>query len=107
MIPVSHHIGRINHGTVGNQAGANAKRVDAAELLTGVHYCEAPADSALFFHGNLAHASDANLSGRHRRAYICTYNALSNTPSSGTGHGKPEPIPVVPDDAILRWSEQQ
>jgi ectoine hydroxylase-related dioxygenase (phytanoyl-CoA dioxygenase family) len=105
VIPGSHQIGRINHGGVGKQAGAEIERVAEAEKRLGVHYCEAPAGSALFFHGNLLHSSEPNLSDRHRRAYICTYNAFSNIPFGGKGHGKPEPIPVVPDDAILRWAE--
>lgn len=106
VIPGSHHIGRINHGGVGSQAGADVERVAEAERRLGVHYCEAPAGSALFFHGNLLHSSEPNLSDRHRRAYICTYNAFSNIPFGGGGHGKPEPIPVVPDDAVLRWAER-
>ena len=39
VIPGSHHIGRINHGGVGNQAGADVERVAEAERRLGVHYC--------------------------------------------------------------------
>ena len=107
VIPGSHLIGRIHHGGVGKQAGAELDRVAEAEKRLGVHYCEAPAGSALFFHSNLLHSSEPNLSDRHRRAYICCYNALSNIPFDGRGHGKPEPIRLVPDDAILQWSANQ
>jgi hypothetical protein len=102
VIPGSHLLGRINHGKTGNQAGADLERVAEVEKRLGVHYCEAPSGSALFFHGNTLHSSEPNLSDRHRRAYICTYNALSNIPYGNRGHGKPEPIPVVPDDAIIQ-----
>ncbi len=105
VIPGSHLLGRFDHGQVGNQAGADQARVQAVIERLGVHYCEAPAGSALFFHGNTFHASEANLSDKHRRAYICCYNALSNIPFSGKGHGKPEPIRESPDDAILRFAE--
>ena len=104
VIPGSHLLGRFEHGVVGNQAGADQARVQAVIERLGVQYCEAPAGSALFFHGNTFHASEANLSDKHRRAYICCYNALSNVPYGGKGHGKPEPIREAPDDAILRYA---
>ena len=104
VIPGSHLLGRFEHGVVGNQAGADQARVQAVIERLGEHYCEAPAGSALFFHGNTFHASEANLSDKHRRAYICCYNALSNVPYGGKGHGKPEPIRESPDDAILRYA---
>ena len=68
-----------------------------------VQYCEAPPGSVLFFHCNTFHSSEPNLSEKPRRAYICCYNALSNLPYGGKGHGKPEPIRQAPDDAILRY----
>ncbi|RFC47127.1 MAG: Ectoine hydroxylase-related dioxygenase [Verrucomicrobia bacterium] len=105
VIPGSHLLGRFDHGVVGNQAGADQARVQTAIDRLGVHYCEAPAGSALFFHGNTFHASEANLSDKHRRAYICCYNALSNVPSGGKGHGKPESIRESSDDAILRFAD--
>ena len=101
VIPGSHLLGRLDHGRVGEQAGADQERVAAAIDRLGVHYCEAPAGSALFFHGNTFHASEANLSEVPRRAYICCYNALSNVPYKGKGHGAPEPIHLSPDGAIL------
>ena len=103
VIPGSHKLGRINHGMVSGQAGADRVRVSEIEQRLGVSYCEVPAGSALFFHGNLLHSSEANLSNRHRRAYICCYNALSNVPFGGKGHGKPEVIQLVPDQAILQF----
>ena len=105
VVPGSHLLGRFDHGRVGGQAGADQERVNAVIERLGVKYCEAPAGSALFFHGNLFHASEANLSDKPRRAYICCYNALSNIPYGGKGHGKPVPITLAPDDAILRFAE--
>jgi ectoine hydroxylase-related dioxygenase (phytanoyl-CoA dioxygenase family) len=105
VIPGSHLLGRLEHGRVAGQVGADLERVQAAIDRLGMSYCEAPAGSALFFHGNTFHSSEANLSEHHRRAYICCYNALSNVPYGGKGHGKPEPIRVTPDDLILRLGE--
>ena len=104
VIPGSHWLGRFDHGRVGQQSGADQERVAAVIERLGVTYCEAPAGSALFFHGNTFHASEANLSERHRRAYICCYNALSNVPYGGKGHGRPDPIALSPDDAILGFT---
>lgn len=97
----SHLLGRLDHGRQGTQAGADAERIAAIEKLLPVRYVEAPPGSALFFHCNLLHASEPNLSERPRRAYICCYNAFSNRPVIGKGHGRPVPIPLVSDSAIL------
>jgi ectoine hydroxylase-related dioxygenase (phytanoyl-CoA dioxygenase family) len=106
VIVGSHQLGRLDHGQRGNQAGADPERVKAITERLPVKYCEAPAGSALFFHGNTFHASEANTSDRARRAYICCYNALSNIPYGGRGHGKPEPIKLAADDAILKFGER-
>jgi ectoine hydroxylase-related dioxygenase (phytanoyl-CoA dioxygenase family) len=103
VVPGSHLLGRFDHGRVGGQTGADQERVQAAIVRLGEVYCEAPAGSALFFHGNTFHASEANLSDKPRRAYICCYNALSNVPYGRKGHGKPVPIALAPDDAILQF----
>jgi len=89
-------------GTGQGETGADQVRVQAAVDRLGVNYCEATPGSALFFHGNTFHASEANLSDKPRRSYICCYNALSNVPYAGKGHGKPEPITMSADDAIMR-----
>jgi ectoine hydroxylase-related dioxygenase (phytanoyl-CoA dioxygenase family) len=93
---------RLEHGRQGSQTGADPERIAALEQRLPVRYIEAAPGSALFFHCNLLHASEPNLSERPRRALICCYNAFSNVPVLGKGHGQPVPIPLVPDDAILR-----
>jgi len=104
VIPGSHLLGRLDHGKRAGQAGADVERVALIEQKLGVRYCEAKAGSVLFFHANLLHASEANLSDFPRRAYICCYNAFSNIPIGGRGHGKPVPIVLSPDDAIARFA---
>lgn len=106
VVPGSHLLGRLNHGLVGEQSGADQERVQAAIERLGEVYCEAPAGSALFFHGNTFHSSEANVSEKPRRSYICCYNALSNVPYTDNGHGKPVPITMGPDDAILRFGAE-
>jgi ectoine hydroxylase-related dioxygenase (phytanoyl-CoA dioxygenase family) len=105
VIVGSHLLGRCDHGRVGSQTGADPERLATVVERLPVRYCEAPAGSVLFFHCNTFHSSEANLSEMPRRAYICCYNALSNLPYGGKGHGKPEPIWLAADDAILRFAE--
>ena len=101
MLVGSHQLGRLNHGTVGEQAGISPDRLAAVEPLFEVRYLEAEPGSVVFFHCNTLHASEANLSDHPRRAYICAYNGFSNIPVLGEGHGRPVPIQLSEDDAIL------
>jgi ectoine hydroxylase-related dioxygenase (phytanoyl-CoA dioxygenase family) len=102
VIPGSHLLGRFEHGGRGKQAGADPDRVAAALERLGERECVMPPGSALFFHANLLHSSQANTSDRPRRAYICCYNAWSNVPFGGRGHGRPVPIELADDGAVLR-----
>lgn len=102
VLPGSHRMGRINHGNVGEQVGAEQERVDAYLALRDKVYCELNAGDALFFHCNLLHASGANESDQPRWSIISAYNRLSNRPI------KPDepvscvtPIVRVPDTALL------
>ena len=100
----SHLLGRLDHGHVGNQHGAEPERAEALESMLPVHYVEAKPGSVLFLHCNLLHTSEPNLSKFPRIAYICCYNAFSNIPILGKGHGPPVPIQLAPDDAILQFA---
>ncbi len=106
VIAGSHLLGRIDHGKVGGQNGADPARVEAIMARLPVHLCEAPPGSVLFFHCNTFHSSEANTSEIPRRAYICCYNALSNEPySQEKAHGKAVPIQVGADDSITRFAQ--
>ena len=56
----SHHIGRMDHGKVGDQTGADPERVAEAVKRLELVYCETPPGGAIFFHCNLLHRSDQN-----------------------------------------------
>ena len=106
VIVGSHLLGRLDHGKVAGQVGADQARVEEVMKRLPVHYCEAPSGSALFFHGNTFHSSEANLSDKPRNAYLCCYNAWSNQPwGEAKGQGRAEPIVLSPDDAILRYAQ--
>ena len=101
----SHLLGRLEHGREGTQQGAELQRLAALEDKLPIYYVEAKPGSVLFFHCNLLHASEPNLSDHPRIAYICCYNAFSNIPVIGKGHGKPVPITLSSDDAVLQFAE--
>jgi ectoine hydroxylase len=97
----SHLMGRLNHGPIGDQTGADPQRVAAAiERLDHV-YCELEAGDALFFHCNLLHRSDRNASDQPRWALICCYNAARNDPYKDSRHPRYSFLEKWPDDAIM------
>jgi ectoine hydroxylase-related dioxygenase (phytanoyl-CoA dioxygenase family) len=83
----SHLLGRLDHGLVGEQQGADPARVRHLESVLPVRYLEARPGSVIFFHCNTLHSSEPNLSQGPRRAMITAYNALSNAPVGSMGHG--------------------
>lgn len=80
VIPGSHLLGRIDHGKTGSQTGADVERVEKVLERLPLLYAELGAGSALFFHANLLHRSDANRSPNPRWALICCYNTAHNNP---------------------------
>jgi len=98
----SHQLGRLSHGKVGDQTGADEDRMALIESQFERDYCEMAPGDVLFFHCNLLHASGPNDSDRHRRAFIMCYNALANPQLGNPGRTGLPPCPVSEDDAILR-----
>ena len=100
----SHRLGRLDHGRVGSQTGADPSRIAEIEaLFERVHCVMAPGD-ALFFHCNLLHSSAPNDSDNDRRSFIMCYNALANPQFAEQKTSEQRPCPVGPDDAILRFA---
>jgi ectoine hydroxylase len=100
VIPGSHQCGRIDHILTGDQAGADHERVDEIIKRLPVVYCEMDPGDAIFFHCNLLHRSDQNLSDKPRWSMICCYNAARNDPYKESHHPRYTPLKVVPDSAI-------
>jgi ectoine hydroxylase len=100
VIPQSHQLGRIDHVLTGDQAGADPERV--AEILKRlpIAYVEMEPGDTLFFHANLLHRSDRNLSDNPRWSMICCYNAARNDPYKESHHPRYTPLAIVPDSAI-------
>jgi ectoine hydroxylase-related dioxygenase (phytanoyl-CoA dioxygenase family) len=102
VIRGSHALGRVNHGFAGEQVGADRVMVDHA-LKTLEHvYVELEPGDALFFHSNLLHRSEANLSDRPRWSLICCYNSLSNPAYNDESTSWKEPVVKVPDNALIQ-----
>ncbi|MDQ2862750.1 MAG: phytanoyl-CoA dioxygenase family protein, partial [Bacteroidota bacterium] len=106
VIKGSHKMGRIEHGFAGEQVGASQHYVDLA-LKTMEHiYVELKPGDALFFHSNLLHRSEANLSDNSRWSLISVYNRAGNVPYNEPSGSSTAPIEVVPDEAMLDWATE-
>jgi phytanoyl-CoA hydroxylase len=104
VIKGSHKMGRIEHGFAGEQVGASQHYVDLA-LKTMEHvYVELSAGDALFFHSNLLHRSEANLSEKPRWSLISVYNRSSNVPYNEPSQSSTIPLQVVEDEAMMETS---
>ena len=101
VIKGSHKMGRVNHGFAGEQVGADMVMVEHA-LETMEHiFVELEPGDALFFHSNILHRSEANLSDKPRWSIISCYNSLSNTAFNDNSTSWKEPDQVVPDEAMM------
>ena len=105
VIKGSHKMGRVEHGFAGEQVGASQRYVDLALKTMDLIYVELEAGDVLFFHSNLLHRSEANLSDRPRWSMISCYNRASNIGynDSASSSSSITPIEVVPDEALLMW----
>jgi ectoine hydroxylase-related dioxygenase (phytanoyl-CoA dioxygenase family) len=106
VIKGSHKLGRVNHGFSGEQVGADMVMVQNALKTMELVYCEIEPGDALFFHSNLLHRSEANLSDHARWSIISCYNAASNLAYNETSNAWKIPVDVVPDEAILEWTSE-
>jgi ectoine hydroxylase-related dioxygenase (phytanoyl-CoA dioxygenase family) len=93
----SHLLGRIEHGTAGEQTGADLERVNAAMKHLELIYCEMEPGTGLFFHSNLLHRSDQNRSPNSRWSLICCYTAASNPYCRDTTASRLTRIEKLPD----------
>lgn len=105
VIKGSHKMGRVEHGFAGEQVGASQRYVDLALKTMDLIYVALNAGDVLFFHSNLLHRSEANLSDRPRWSMISCYNRASNIGynDSASSMSSITPIDVVPNDALLTW----
>lgn len=103
VIKGTHKMGRIEHGFAGEQVGASQHYVDLALKTLPLIFVELMPGDALFFHPNLLHRSEANLSDRARWSIISCYNRSANIPYNEPSESSTIPIDPVPDEALLLW----
>ena len=101
VIPGSHHLGRLEHGKVAGQTGADPQRIEAILERLPLRYMEMEPGDGLFFHGNLLHRSDANTSPDPRWSLILCYNTRENDPYKVLRHNGYHPLQVVSDENLL------
>lgn len=106
VIKGSHRMGRIEHGFAGEQVGASQHYVDLALKTMELVYVEIMAGDALFFHSNLLHRSEANLSEAPRWSLISVYNRSENIPYNEPSQSSTVPLNAVPDEALLEWETE-
>lgn len=103
VIKGSHKMGRIEHGFAGEQVGASQHYVDLALKTMELIYVDLQPGDALFFHSNILHRSEANLSNNSRWSLISVYNRSSNIPYNEPSGSSTIPLQMVPDEAMLEW----
>jgi ectoine hydroxylase-related dioxygenase (phytanoyl-CoA dioxygenase family) len=106
VIRGSHKMGRVNHGFAGEQVGADMVMVNNALKTMELVYSELEPGDALFFHSNILHRSEANLSENSRWSIISCYCSQSNLAYNETSAAWKVPVQTVPDDAILKWEAE-
>ena len=100
-------MGRIEHGFAGEQVGASQHYVDLILKTNELIYVELSPGDALFFHSNLLHRSEANLSDTARWSLISCYNRSNNIPYNEPSRSSIIPLQAVPDDALLKWKTEE
>jgi ectoine hydroxylase-related dioxygenase (phytanoyl-CoA dioxygenase family) len=103
VIKGSHKMGRLNHGFAGEQVGADMQMVDNALKTMELVYAELDPGDALFFHSNILHRSEANLSERPRWSIISCYCLDSGLAYNESSSSWKTPVNLVPDEAVLEW----
>jgi hypothetical protein len=106
VIKGSHKLSRIKHKFGGEEPGADMIKVNEALQSMELVYMEVEAGDAIFFHSNLLHRADANLSEQARWSVISCYSAQSNLAQKPPFTSWYTPVETVPNEAILEWEEQ-
>jgi ectoine hydroxylase-related dioxygenase (phytanoyl-CoA dioxygenase family) len=107
VIRGSHKLGRIDHGKAADQTGADLNRVQEILKRLELVYCEMEAGSAVFFHSNTLHRSDANLSPHPRWALISCFNTKHNDPYLKHHHPNYSPLERWADERVLEIGRKE
>jgi ectoine hydroxylase-related dioxygenase (phytanoyl-CoA dioxygenase family) len=97
----THKMQRFEHHFAGEQQGADETFVTEAAKISELIYCELKAGDVLFFHPNVLHRSEANLSAYARWSVISAYNLSYNKPFREKNLSCITPVSVVADESLL------
>ena len=103
IIRGSHHLGRIEHGSVGGQTGADMEVVEQALKVMDHVYVEMDPGDALFFHCNTLHASGRNDSDHSRNVLLSCYNRADNPPYKTGPNISHTSIIKIRDEELVRY----
>lgn len=110
MLAGSHKLGRLEHEHmaeyVGGQMGVKEETIQQVAGDLPVRKMTGAPGGVVIWHSNTFHRSEANSTDYPRTSFIACYNALSNAPEPGKGHGKPVPITLSEEDSILHCAER-
>lgn len=100
----SHRLGRLDHGSAGEQAAADSELMAEAVKRFPTVVCEMAPGDVLFTHSNLIHWSGPNMSDRWRRSMIVAFNGVENPPFARFADAIPMPKRTleVGDEELLR-----
>lgn len=101
VMPGTHKYGRIRHGTVGEQVGAEKDRVAALQARHDTVYVELEPGDAVIFHSNLLHSSNPNLSDQSRWGLISSFFREDNESVLDDTRFRKKVITPVPHAEIL------
>lgn len=107
VIKGTHKMGRVEHNFSGEQVGASQHYVDLALKTMDHVYVELKEGDVLFFHSNLLHRSDANLSDKVRCSLISCYNRMANKPYNEATKSSYTPLEIVSDKALLELNSNE
>jgi len=106
----SHKLGRLEHEHmaeyVGGQMGVKEETIQAVAGDLPVRKMTGAPGGVVIWHSNTFHRSEANATDYPRTAFIACFNALSNAPEPGRGHGKPVPLTLSAEDSIRRYAQR-
>nr|XP_039269389.1 L-proline trans-4-hydroxylase-like isoform X1 [Styela clava] len=105
VIRGSHKLGRIDHGRVGGQNGADTDRIVEIKKVMEEYNVVLKAGDAIFFHCNVLHTSAPNTSTRRRYAIIPCYNRVTNDAYFDHHHARVTKLNKVPDSALETCNE--
>lgn len=74
----SHAMGRIEHGFIGSQVGADPDRAARAEAQLETVWFDAEPGDVMWFHGNALHSSANNDADYARNLFLVCYNRADN-----------------------------